>query len=220
MASEDVSNIAIRVVLIVLAAVIVIFLVTYYSNPTKKTTDVSEKKGVEKFNSPVTPMSTQEESRAVRFNTRIPSSAPSAEDTHFAYASQALRPQSIGGRNNEPVPYSPNDIEDYIAVDFKTSGPNQPVNCFPQDRTTPEDLLPKDAANSKWAQMAPAGQGDVKDQNFLSAGFHIGKDSIGVARKNPNLTFRAEPANPRTDVSPWNISTIEPDTMRRGFEIV
>lgn len=92
-------------------------------------------------------------------------------------------------------------------------------SCFPRDRLTAEDLLPKDAANSRWAQMNPAGQGDVSDQNFLTAGYHIGVNTVGQTMRNANLQLRSEPPNPQLPVSPWNISTIEPDQLRKHFEI-
>ena len=91
--------------------------------------------------------------------------------------------------------------------------------CFPRDRLTGEDLLPKDAANTKWAQMNPAGQGDVRDQNFLTAGYHIGVNTVGQTRRNANYQLRSDPPNPQVPVSPWNISTIEPDLNRRPLEI-
>lgn len=91
--------------------------------------------------------------------------------------------------------------------------------CFPRDRLTADDLLPKDAANSTWAQVNPAGQGDVSDQNFLNAGYLIGINTIGQSLKNANLQIRSEPANPQMAVSPWNQSTIEPDTLRRPLEV-
>ena len=91
--------------------------------------------------------------------------------------------------------------------------------CYPRDRLTGDDLLPKDAANSKWAQMNPAGQGDVRDQNFLTAGYHIGINTVGQTRRNANYQLRSDPPNPQVPVSPWNISTIEPDLNRRPLEI-
>lgn len=93
-------------------------------------------------------------------------------------------------------------------------------NCFPRDRLSAEDLLPKDAANSKWSQMNPAGQGDVRDKNFLTAGWHIGVDSVGASKKIANLDIRSAPPNPRVAVSPWNISTVEwSDANRKPLEI-
>lgn len=110
--------------------------------------------------------------------------------------------------------------EDYRAVNFAdVKEPKVPSTCFPQDETRVEDLLPKDAANSLWSQVNPAGQGDVKDQNFLTAGYHIGVDTIGQSRKNPNYGIRSEPPNPRINVSIWNNSSIEYDNNRRPFEL-
>jgi hypothetical protein len=108
--------------------------------------------------------------------------------------------------------------EDYRAVEF--SGQQLPNDCFPRDRLNAEDLLPKEAAaNSKWAQVNPAGQGDVKDQNFLQAGYHVGLNTTAGTMKNANLQIRSEPPNPRTVVSPFLNSSYEPDVMRRPLEI-
>lgn len=84
------------------------------------------------------------------------------------------------------------------------------VGCYPRDQLKGADLLPKDAANSIWAQVNPAGQGDVMDQNFLTAGYHVGIDTVGQSLRNPNLQIRSEPPNPQVPVSPWNIPTITP----------
>jgi hypothetical protein len=212
MVSEGTTNIAIRVTLIVLAAAVVIFLITYYSRTQHKSKQ-PEPKGVEKFNSvrqeephkpPPTSRVMEEAKKSVRFFEQSVAGAPQKMREQFA---------------EEPVPSDPYSTEDYIAVNYDATTKPVTTPAFPQDTTKPEDLLPKDAANSKWAQVAPAGQGDVKNQNFLTAGFHMGKDTIGVARKNPNLTIRSEPPNPKMEVSPWNVSTIEPDDLRRGFEI-
>lgn len=101
----------------------------------------------------------------------------------------------------------------------KQTGEKLPKDCFPKDKLTADDLLPKDAANSKWAQVNPAGQGDLKDKNFLNAGFHVGINTVGTSLRNPNLSLRSEPPNPQVKVSPWNQTTIEADLNRRPLEI-
>ena len=116
------------------------------------------------------------------------------------------------------VPSEPLSNEQYRPVEYAT-GPKTVKNCFPKDRLTTEDLLPKDAANSKWAQANPAGQGDVKDQNFLTAGFLVGVNTVGQTLRNANLQLRSEPPNPQYKVSPWNQTTIEPDINRRPLEV-
>lgn len=112
-----------------------------------------------------------------------------------------------------------NEIFNPVTGAAGTTGPTPAPACFPRDRLTAEDLLPKDSANSKWAQMNPAGQGDVQDQNFLTAGYHIGVNTQGQSLRNANYQLRSEPANPQLPVSPWNIATIEPDINRRPLEI-
>ena len=119
-------------------------------------------------------------------------------------------------------PTEPLKNSDYKEVDFKSKPVNKSCNskeCFPKDKLTAEDLLPKDAANSKWAQVNPAGQGDLKDQNFLNAGYHVGINTVGTSLRNPNLQLRSEPPNPHMKVSPWNQTTIESDLNRRPLEI-
>ena len=93
-----------------------------------------------------------------------------------------------------------------------------PSECYPRDVLTSADLLPADA-NSLWAQVNPSGQGSLADQNFLTAGFHIGINTVGQSLRNANRQLRSEPANPQVAVSPWLNSTIEPDLMRQPLEI-
>lgn len=101
-------------------------------------------------------------------------------------------------------------------VDFPTQ--QQPTQCFPRDRLTADDLLPKDAANSKFAEVNPAGQGDVDGANFLTAGNKIGVNSVGTSLRNANRQLRSEPPNPQVQVSPWMQTTIQPDLNRRPLE--
>lgn len=83
---------------------------------------------------------------------------------------------------------------------------------------SPSDLLPQDS-NSEWAQLNPAGQGDLANINLLKAGYHIGIDTVGQTLRNANLQIRSEPPNPQVNVGPWNRSTIEPDFMRPPLEL-
>jgi hypothetical protein len=110
-----------------------------------------------------------------------------------------------------------NKNETYKPVDYSTQ--QYPNDCFPKDKLTAEDLLPKDAANSTWAAVNASGQGDVKDQNFLNAGYHTGIDTVGSSLRNANLSIRSEPLNPQNEVSPWLQSTITGDLSRRPMEI-
>jgi hypothetical protein len=129
----------------------------------------------------------------------------SASDTANSYT-------SVSG---EPISSS-NEISHFAG---DASVDSSPDSCFVRDRLTSSDLLPKDAANSKWAQINPAGSGMLGDQNFLTAGYHVGINTIGQSLRNANLQLRSEPPNPQVAVSPWGISTIEPDVRAVAFEI-
>lgn len=91
--------------------------------------------------------------------------------------------------------------------------------CFPKDKLTANDLLPKEAVDSKWTQANPTGTGSLKDQNFLQAGYHVGLNTSQGAKRNGNLQLRSEPPAPKTLVSPWLNSDYEPDLLRKPFEI-
>ena len=78
----------------------------------------------------------------------------------------------------------------------------------------PADLLPKDTNNAWSAGLAP--NNELKNVNLLTAGHHIGINTVGSSLRNANLQLRSEPPNPRDpNLSPWNNSTIEPDTTRK-----
>jgi hypothetical protein len=103
-------------------------------------------------------------------------------------------------------------------MDDGTTMNQLPSECYPKDVLSSADLLPRDA-NSLWAQVNPSGQGSLADQNFLTAGFHIGINTVGQTLRNANRQLRSEPLNPQVKVSPWLQSTIEPDINRRPLEI-
>ncbi len=93
-----------------------------------------------------------------------------------------------------------------------------PAECYPKDVLSAQDLLPRDA-NSTYAQVAPSGQGCLQDKNFLTAGFHVGVNTVGQTLRNANRQLRSDPPNPQVKVSPWMQTTIEPDSNRKCFEV-
>jgi hypothetical protein len=129
------------------------------------------------------------------------------EDTEDPVSSQVVAENVIQTMDSRPEPVKPTQANTF------------PRDCFPKDKLTPEDLLPKNAANSQWAQVNPAGQGDVKNQNFLTAGYHVGINTVGSTLRNANMQLRSEPPNPQNKVSPWNQTTIQPDLNRKPLEI-
>jgi hypothetical protein len=100
----------------------------------------------------------------------------------------------------------------------QTSQPGLPSSCSQPSIQNPADLLPKDS-NGEWAQLNPAGKGELANVNLLKSGYHIGIDTIGQSLRNANLQIRSEPPNPQLSVGPWNQSTISPDFLRPSLQI-
>ena len=92
------------------------------------------------------------------------------------------------------------------------------VDQVQQNVAVPSDLLPSDA-NSKWAALNPVNQSGVAMPDLLQAGYHIGLDTIGQTLRNPNYQLRSDPLIPKSDIGPWNQSTIEPDVGRVPLEV-
>jgi cell division septation protein DedD len=192
------KSFATRLLLILLAVVILVVLITQY-NKRSGSVVAQEALATERF----------ENASNDGFVDDVALPRPPTNST-----SESSRGMSAG----QSVKPSEHDNEDFKAVDFETEN-KLPSDCFPRAKTTVQDLLPKDAANTTWAQVTPAGQGELKDQNFLSAGHHVGINTVGQSMRNPNLQLRSEPPNPKMQVSPWNQSTMEYDTSRRHFEL-
>lgn len=81
---------------------------------------------------------------------------------------------------------------------------------------TPQDLLPGDS-NSEFAKLNPTTTSQMPD--LLSADSQIGVDTIGQTLRNANLQLRSDPPITKTNVGPWNNTTIERDISRQPFEI-
>lgn len=106
---------------------------------------------------------------------------------------------------------------DHLSMDQNFKDQRQESN-FPKEQLNADDLLPKDNS-SLWAQVNPAGEGSLKDRNFLQSGYHIGINTVGQTLRNANQQLRSEPPNPQVKVSPWLQTTIEPDLGRKPMEI-
>ena len=123
--------------------------------------------------------------------------------------------------NSAPVdPTLPTPPTGPIITSASTGG-TAPSNYSSQSVVSnPADLLPKDA-NSQWASLNPSAmnQGDILMPDLLQAGYHIGLDTIGQSLRNANLQLRSDPIIPKSDIGPWNQSTIEPDLGRVPLEL-
>jgi hypothetical protein len=144
-----------------------------------------------------------------------------SQDRNKAYNNSSKNSSKNSSNYSGPKPAQESGNEVYSSVDGSSSSNNMtlPPSCSPNgSNQNPSDLLPKDS-NSQWAQLNPAGKGDLSNINLLKAGYHIGIDTIGQTLRNSNLQIRSEPPNPQVNVGPWNLSTIEPDFMRPPLEL-
>lgn len=148
-----------------------------------------------------------------RFNSIQPSGSLSTDTSKTKFGAGGSGDMSKGVSSVEPITNAP-----MLPLPGGNGGGQSITEAFPQDRITPDELLPKNASNSDWAKANPAGQGDVKDQNFLTAGYHIGFDTQGSSRRNASHDIRSSPPNPRYRVSIWQQSTIDADLNRRPLE--
>ena len=197
------NHTVVRLLLIIAAAFVLFMLIAYYNRHRQHPAGADKQARNEQFATPL-----------------LPSSAPAPVDYGASAGAPiaASAPSSASSAAGAPTPMEPLGNEQYRPVQYN-AGPKTIKDCYPRDRLTTDDLLPKDAANTKWAQANPAGQGDVRDQNFLSAGYLIGVNTVGQSLRNGNLQLRSEPHNPQYKVSPWNQTTMEPDANRRPLEI-
>lgn len=194
------NHVVFRVLLIVLAAFVLFALINYYN--TKQTAAKTER--------------FYEEGPSMEMPPLAPNSMPERERKTVSFTEPFSEPESVEA-GSSVKPSEENGEEVYRAVDFDTQ--KLPGDCFPKDRVTADDLLPKDAANSKWSQVATNGQGELANQNFLTAGYHVGINTISGSLRNANLQLRSEPPCPKMAVGPFNNSTILGDSFRRPLEI-
>jgi hypothetical protein len=133
-----------------------------------------------------------------------------------AYKKQQQQQGTGVARPSEDISGSGNGS--FAPVNGVPSNGGMPSSCNKPNMQNPSDLLPKDN-NSQWAQLNPAGKGDLANINLLKAGYHIGIDTVGQTLRNANLQIRSEPANPQVSVGPWNLSSIQPDFLRVPMEL-
>lgn len=108
--------------------------------------------------------------------------------------------------------------EDNMGKIFKDSKINMSTGCdqnkIPFLSST---LLPKQDPNLQddFSEFAPK-PSDISSQSFLDSDrFTMSSNT----NRNANMGLRSEPPNPRNVVTPWMMSTIEPDTTRKPLEI-
>ena len=93
-------------------------------------------------------------------------------------------------------------------------------------RRTPEDvadqydinkMLPQEIEGD-WFDVEPLlTTKKIKGTHLIHPKVHMGVNTVGSSLKNGSLDYRGDIPNPKINVSPWNNSTIEPDTNIKGI---
>lgn len=96
-------------------------------------------------------------------------------------------------------------------VDKIVAGPTQ---------LTTQDLLPAYDDANEFAKQNPVSK-LLQEQNFLTAGHHMGINTVVQSNKIPYLDLRSCPPIPKQEVSPFNNSSFETPvgSGRRHFEL-
>jgi hypothetical protein len=133
-------------------------------------------------------------------------------------SAQQTQPQvdTSEGSSVGAKPVSTTDGDHYLAVSGLSSGKKPGNTCNDQPIMDPKELLPADK-NNEWSNIMP--NHELKNIHMINAGHHVGINTVGSSLRNANLQVRSEPVIPQAKVGPWNNTTIEPDNLRRGFEI-
>ena len=145
------------------------------------------------------------------------------DKSYFADNMDNQYPPSMA--HSEPQMVAPPMQEQLEVEQLTTASPSAPVQPVAnggfsnKNVTKPTDLLPTDV-NSQWSSFnSVTSNGGAAVPDLLQAGYHIGLDTIGQTMKNANLQLRSDPIIPKSNVGPWNQSTIEPDIMRVPLEV-
>ena len=136
-----------------------------------------------------------------------------------------------GGMDSKPIvssPVAPASVASMAPPAMKPMvDQNQPSSMIgssttgaymSRDTGNPSDLLPQDK-NSQFSDFNMLNKGNIVMPDLLDAGYLIGLDTIGQTLRNANLQERSDPIIPKTNVGPWNNSTIEPDLGRVPLEV-
>lgn len=120
-------------------------------------------------------------------------------------------------QTNEPVPMSEFSSN---AGNFNAMPPSENnAAYFPSVELSTSDLLPLDTKN-QWSDIDASADSSLQGKNFLVAGHHVGINTLQQSLRNANYGLRSEPPNPVSkNISPWLISTINPDNTRKPLEI-
>jgi hypothetical protein len=111
---------------------------------------------------------------------------------------------------NENSDYYPNDEGSSLAA--YSGSPRRELSD--EEKFNASALLPKEEKQDWFDDVTPQ---KIKNRHLINIYRPIGVNTVITSRKNPSLDLRGNPVNPKTFVSPFLNSSIEPDVNARGI---
>ncbi len=112
--------------------------------------------------------------------------------------------------DNENAAFLPNDTSSGYAS--YTGKPRKELSD--DEKFNASALLPKEEKQDWFEDVTPQ---KIKNRHLINIYRPIGVNTVITSRKNGSLDLRGNPVNPKTFVSPFLNSSIEPDVNARGI---
>lgn len=105
-----------------------------------------------------------------------------------------------------------NNTFSYKKQKFMTKTPDDVADLFDVDKMLPQEV------DHDWFDIEPLQSTQtINNDNLINPKIHIGVNTVGSSLKNPSHDIRGDIPNPKITTSPWNNSSIEPDTNIKGL---
>jgi len=107
--------------------------------------------------------------------------------------------------------YDPRDFS-YKKKKFTRRTPADVSDQFDINKMLPQEI------EKDWYDVEPLlTTKKIKGTHLIHPKVHMGVNTVGSSHKNGSLDYRGDIPNPKINVSPWNNSTIDPDTNIKGI---
>jgi len=112
---------------------------------------------------------------------------------------------------NENANYTPSNDSDALYASY-AGQPRKELSD--EEKFNASALLPKEERQDWFEDVTPQ---KIKNRHLINIYRPIGINTVITSRKNGSLDLRGNPVNPKTFVSPFLNSSIEPDVNARGI---
>lgn len=101
----------------------------------------------------------------------------------------------------------------YKKKKYKKRTPQETLDLFDVDKVLPQER------RDDWFDDEPLMHNTkkIKGSNLIHSKVHMGVNTVGSSRRNGSLDYRGDIPNPKSFVSPWNMSTIDPSMNIKGI---